>query len=169
MPSRLCRPWRRAALQAQRHARYKSTTHTLQPKLAETDSCGIPLRPTWSVNELLSSYPKPTISPAKLKRLHELSALIPPQEGTLEHAKLTSEMENLVKLVEAVKTVAMADETAGLGVPDGRIWDARNGIVLEHDMAEGGGGGGSVNGRALLSSAARTEDGLYVVDADRTR
>lgn len=167
VPSGLCRVWRRAAQRTQRHARHKSTTHTLQPKLADTDSCGIPLRPTWSVNELLSSYPKPTISPARLKRLHELSALVPPQEGTPEHAKLTSEMENLVKLVEAVKTVTMEDETPG--VPDGRIWDARNGIALEHDATEGGGDGGSVHGQALLSYAARTEDGLYVVDADRTR
>jgi hypothetical protein len=61
----------------------------------EPDENGIPIRPTWSVNELLSSYPKPTISPATLKHLYALGALIPPEEGSPEHTKLTEEIEDL--------------------------------------------------------------------------
>ncbi|OCH95948.1 hypothetical protein OBBRIDRAFT_883565 [Obba rivulosa] len=90
---------------------YRATSHrfksTLAPKciVHEADHHGIPIRPTWSVYELLSSYPQPTIHPTALKRLHELSGLIPPKEGTPEHAKLTEQMERLVKLVDAVKSV----------------------------------------------------------------
>ena len=99
---------------------------------AETDSCGIPIHPTWSVNELISSYPTPTITSATLKRLHELSALIPPVEGTTEHGTLKREMEDLVKLVEAVKLVDLSDDTGegsaeGL-IPDGRVWAEGTGI-----------------------------------------
>ena len=90
--------------------RPNSNNAALKPTV-ETDSHAIPTRPTWSVNELLSSYPKPQISPATLKHLHELSALIPPEEGTPEHAKLTAEMENLVKLVEAVKLVDVGESS----------------------------------------------------------
>ncbi|KAH9999361.1 hypothetical protein BJV77DRAFT_1064268 [Russula vinacea] len=73
------------------------------PELVETDDCAIPLKPTWSVDELLSSYPRPTISSSALRRLHVLSALIPPEEGTSAHSRLTRELEDLVKLVESVR------------------------------------------------------------------
>ena len=73
--------------------------------LVETDTSGIPLKPTWSVHNLVSSYPKPTISSANFKRLHELSALHPPPEGTSEHEERKQELEDLVTLVEAVKLV----------------------------------------------------------------
>ena len=88
----------------------------------ETGGHGIPIRPTWSVNELLSSYPKPTISPATLKHPHTLSALIPPEEGSPDHAKLTEEIQDLVKLVEAVKPVNTDPVDDAHGVLDGRIW-----------------------------------------------
>lgn len=133
--------------------------------LAETDDCGIPLQPTWSVHDLLSSYPKPKLSPSTLTHLHRLSALTPPEEGTPEHAKLTSELEDLIKLVEAVKLVDCSELQAdqeGNKIPDGRILPKGVGIDLN---------GGSVeevkDGRELLKHAARTEDGFYVVDADR--
>ncbi|EIM85592.1 uncharacterized protein STEHIDRAFT_59495 [Stereum hirsutum FP-91666 SS1] len=133
--------------------------------LAETDDCGIPLRPTWSVHELLSSYPKPKLSSTTLSHLHRLSALAPPEEGTPEHTKLTSELEDLVKLVEAVKLVDCSElqtEQEENKIPDGRILPKGVGIDLT---------GGSVeevkDGRELLKHAARTEDGFYVVDADR--
>ncbi|OBZ76456.1 hypothetical protein A0H81_03816 [Grifola frondosa] len=133
------------------------------------DSCGIPLKPTWSVNDLLSSYPRPTITPSTLKRLHELSALIPPADGTPEHRKLTQEMEGLVKLVEAVKLVdtsGVVEEAHGEAVPDGRIWAAGTGIELDccsPQVTEGD------RDRELLRHAARVMDGLYVVDADKPR
>lgn len=139
------------------HARLKST-------LADVDATGIPLKPTWSVNALLSSYPRPTISPATLKRLHELSALIPPTEGTPEHARLMREMEELVKLVEAVKLVDVSNNGEDGEVPDGRIWAEGEGIPLElpADVE-------AEDGRALLAHASRTTDGLYVVEADKPR
>lgn len=129
----------------------------------EVDEHGIPLRATWSVNDLLSSYPRPTISASTLRRMYELSALVPPREGTPQHAQITSEMEDLVKLVEAVKMVKVGqpEETDVHGVPDSRIWANGDGICLtaEHDAAENE----ETHGRALLKHAQRTENGLYVV------
>ncbi len=135
------------------------------------DAHGIPTRPTWSVNELLSSYPVPKITPATLKHLHQLSALIPPQEGTPEHAKLTSEMENLVKLVEAVKLVDVGSTSQAEGeVPDGRIWAEGTGIPLEHSQENvSPKDEGEIHGQALLEHASRTENNLYVVDTGRLK
>ncbi|KAG6831889.1 hypothetical protein H0H92_007006 [Tricholoma furcatifolium] len=120
----------------------------------ETDEYGIPLKPTWSVHELLSSYPKPTLSSATLARLHELAALIPPAEGTEEHAKLKVEMEELIRLVEAVKLV----HTQGVRPTTFKLPDEQAGSL-----------GDEPSGRALLRHASRTQDGFYVVDADKKR
>jgi hypothetical protein len=140
------------------------------PALAETDSLGIPTAPTWSVNELLSSYPKPTISPATVNKLHRLSALIPPGEGTPEYATLTTEMEDLIKLVEAVRLVDVpmepASDNAERAVPDGRLWEEGVGIKLEEPQPEME---DVENGTALLKHAARTARGLYVVESDRVK
>jgi len=54
--------------------------------------------------------------------------LIPPTEGTQEHEKLTREMEELVRLVEAVKLKEIGH---GEGVPDGRVWAGGKGIRLD--------------------------------------
>ncbi|KAF8915848.1 hypothetical protein CPB85DRAFT_1387283 [Mucidula mucida] len=97
-------------LALRRLARLKSTL------AAAVDECGVPLRPTWSVNELLSSYPKPILSDDALVRLHQLSALIPPKEGSSEFRKLKAEMEDLVKLVEAVKLVNTNGVQVGQGL-----------------------------------------------------
>lgn len=74
-------------------------------KLHQTDSTGIPIGPTWSVHELLESYPKPSLSHAELNKLHRLSALQPPAEKSQEFSQLKGDLEQLVKLVEAVKLV----------------------------------------------------------------
>lgn len=144
-----------------------SSNPTLRTNV-KTDENGIPIRPTWSVNELLSSYPKPTISPATLKHLHTLSALIPPEEGSPEHAKLTEEMRDLVKLVEAVKLVNTDSVDDGNGVPDGRIWAEGTGIDLEAEpipVDEN-----EVQGRDLLKySKAVSPEGLYLIDSDRSK
>jgi len=139
----------------------------------ETDEVGIPTKPTWSVHELLSSYPRPTISPQTLKKLLDLSALIPPVEGTPEHAKLTREMEEMVRLVEAVKLVDTSEVKLAEGevVPDGRIWPQGEGIRLGQrtDEVEFGGEEDSENGRTLLSHATKVVNGSYVVEHDRRR
>ena len=133
--------------------------------LVETDASGIPLKPTWSVHNLISPYPKPTISSATFKRLHELSALHPPPEGTSEHEERKQELEDLVKLVEAVKLVDL-NRSAGIGeddIPDGRIWAEGRATTIESD------GDNEVSGSALLQYGTRTKNGLYEVDADRAK
>ncbi|KAJ7276105.1 hypothetical protein B0H12DRAFT_1083654 [Mycena haematopus] len=120
---------------------------SLPKNAVETDSCGIPHRPTWSVNELLSSYPVPSLAPRTLKHLHDLSALVPPEEGTTKYRKLNTELEELIRLVEAVK---MRDDPGKQGVE----------LILAHKSPPNG-------GRSLLKHAARTRDGFYIVDADK--
>ncbi|KAF8631294.1 hypothetical protein AX15_002615 [Amanita polypyramis BW_CC] len=135
-----------------RHTQNRRHTGT---KPVETDSCGIPLKPTWSVYELLSSYPKPAISSTTLRHIHELSALIPPEDGTPEHEMLHQELGDLVKLVEAVKLV----NTDGVQFIERHYkedWDREG--VDDGDMEQ-----------PLLRHASRTADGSYVVDADRKR
>ncbi|KAF7980932.1 hypothetical protein HWV62_36151 [Athelia sp. TMB] len=137
---------------------------------ASTDTFGIPLKPTWSVNELLSSYPTPTITTATLNHLHKLSALTPPAEGTQEHANLKREMEELVRLVEAVKLADLGGASIGSSlegeIPDSRIWAEGSGVqpVLAQAHVPG-----DVGGSDLLQFAARTSDNLYIVDADRRK
>ena len=85
--------------------------------LAPTDDTAIPLKPTWSINKLLESYPKPSLSPETIARLHKLSALVPPVEGTPEHARLTRELNDLVNLDpdshgSAMQTWRLSPDTA---------------------------------------------------------
>ena len=139
-----------------------------RPTDFETGEDGIPVRPTWSVDELLSSYPKPTISPATLKHLHTLSALIPPEEGSPEHSKLTEEMQDLAKLVEAVKLVNTDSADDGNGIPDGRIWAEGTGIDLDDESIPVD--ENEVQGRNLLKYAKNVSpEGLYLVDSDRLK
>ncbi|KAI0698625.1 hypothetical protein BC835DRAFT_647678 [Cytidiella melzeri] len=151
----------------------RSRSSRASVELAAVDEDGIPLRPTWSVNDLLSSYPKPTISPPTLRRMYELSALVPPAEGTAEHAKIIHELEDLVKLVEAVKLVDVDSDLTHNenAIPDGRIWAEGVGIPLERSkntevpIEEGE----RSQGRALLKHAQRTHNGFYVVDKSSRR
>ena len=135
---------------------------TVRYRLVHTshDDCGIPKKPTWSVNELLSSYPRPTLSSPTLLRLHQLSALIPPAEGTAQHQTLKKELEEFVRLVEAVKLV----DTRGIrpAISHGRI-DEQPHHKLSHSREC------EVNGTRLLKHAAHEQDGFYVVDSDRMR
>ena len=103
-----------------------------------------------------------------MKHLHALSALIPPEEGSHEHAKLTEEMQALVKLVEAVKLINTDSVGDGNGIPDGRIWAEGTGIDLDAEpipVDEN-----EVQGRDLLKYAQNVSpEGLYLVDSDRPR
>lgn len=130
--------------------------HSTLPK---ADKYGIPLKPTWSVNELLSSYPKPSVSSQTLTRLHELSALVPPAEGTAKEVRLKEQMSELVRLVEAVKLI----DTQGVSFAtrwDEEDADRRNAELPPIAVSEG---------QELLKHAARTKEGFYLVDADRRR
>ncbi|KAF8974668.1 hypothetical protein BDZ97DRAFT_1911830 [Flammula alnicola] len=132
--------------------------HSTSRPTHETDFCGIPVRPTWSVNQLLSSYPSPKLSPTTINRLYELSALIPPKEGTPQYKAVAKDLEEMVRLVEAVRLV----DTSGISVTGrGEKEDAdRENFSLE-DSEE--------TGHALLKHASRTQDQFYVVDSERRR
>ncbi|ESK88026.1 hypothetical protein Moror_10797 [Moniliophthora roreri MCA 2997] len=133
---------------------YSKTT----PKF-EVDAYGIPAMPTWSVNDLLASYPKPTLSSSTLTKLHDLAALSPPEEGSQEHKRLKGELEELIRLVEAVKLVDTSDVQYEHWGPEMDI-EAINEFALEEEEKVG---------RDLLEYAERTQDGFYVVEADRRR
>ncbi|KAH6915171.1 hypothetical protein BKA70DRAFT_568268 [Coprinopsis sp. MPI-PUGE-AT-0042] len=128
----------------------------------QTDELGIPLKSTWSVNTLLSSYPSPKIAPETLKKLYQLSALVPPEEGSPEHAKVTRDLEEMVRLVEAVKLVDTKGTTVEAGIEREDMDRKLFGNPDEQRAKE-------VHGQELLKLASRTVNGYYVVEADRTR
>ncbi|KAF5393662.1 hypothetical protein D9757_000290 [Collybiopsis confluens] len=159
LPVRHRLPWRTTTI-----SHYRTLKRSSKIDLShDTDSEGLPVRPVWSVNELLSSYPKPELSSETFKHLHKLSALIPPDEHTPEFGELKKELEELVRLVEAVKLV----DTAGVQPVDlrptlGHREEAE--VVDEDERAEDG-----ETGRELLKYASRTSGEFYVVEADRKR
>jgi len=135
------------------------------PGLVETDDCAIPLKPSWSVDDLLSSYPRPTISPSALRRLHVLSALIPPEEGTPEHVKLSRKLEDLVKLVESVRLFKGPGASSPVDTAtDARVWAEGNDLKR---TSPGDRDQEALDRAELLSRAGHTEDGLYVIHSDR--
>jgi hypothetical protein len=105
---------------------------------------------------------------------------MPPEEGTPEHARPKHELEEMVRLVEAVQLVdtsiiskdkdpAVKDKGL-MGIPDGRIWPEGVGMKLsinprviefEDDAIE--------SGRELLKHASWTRNGHYVVEAQRRK
>jgi hypothetical protein len=152
---------------AARYLRYYTNDSQRKSPLVETDDCAIPLKPTWSVDNLLSSYPRPTISSLALDRLHVLSALIPPEEGTHEHANLIRELEDLVKLVESVRLFNVpSDSTPTHIVADARVCAENTGIDLQ-EVPSGTHDREALDPAGLLSRASRTENGLYVMHSDR--
>ncbi|KAH9482432.1 hypothetical protein JR316_0004532 [Psilocybe cubensis] len=119
-----------------------------------------PTTPTWSVNDLLSSYPSPRLSSTTITRLYDLSALIPPQEGTPQFEAVKSDLEEMVRLVEAVRLV----DTSSVSVSGrGEKEDAdRNIAPIDPSQL------GEV-GQQLLKHASQTKDQFYVVDSERAR
>ncbi|PVG03698.1 hypothetical protein CPB86DRAFT_869569 [Serendipita vermifera] len=106
----------------------------------------MPIEPTWSVRELLDSYPYPKIDDQTLDKLHRLSALTPPSATTItnnanekdERSALKFHLEGLVKLVNAVRMADVSEATNKLQseveretrVPDGRIYPLPQNITL---------------------------------------
>ncbi|OCB84589.1 hypothetical protein A7U60_g8576 [Sanghuangporus baumii] len=140
----------------------------------------IPATPTWSVHTLLESYPRPQISHAELTKLHTLSALVPPKEGSEEAERMQGELEELVRLVEAVKLVDTSkleklnrdSEKNGMQstIPDGRIWEEGRGMTLSSNTREVEFEDPDIeSGKELLKHAKLTKDGFYVVEADRRK
>jgi Asp-tRNA(Asn)/Glu-tRNA(Gln) amidotransferase C subunit len=90
-----------------------------------------------------------------LKHLHNLSALEPPEEGTPDYEQLKAGLEELIRLVEAVKMVDTENVVAF-----GRDDPGRQATEI-HPAPELQGG------RSLLKHADRTRNGFYIVDADK--
>ena len=130
-----------------------------------TDELGLPLSPPWSVHALINSYPSPTLSDAALTKLYDSAALLPPTAGTHELREVKREMEDLVRLVEAVK-IAPIEPIEGEGPPDGRVWPSDRGIVLEDVVVPDE---TLPSGRELLKHTQRTENGYYLVDKVTTK
>ena len=106
--------------------------------------------------------------PCDLEAPALLSALIPPEEGSPEHAKFTEEMQDLVKLVEAVKLVGTESVGDKNDIPDGRIWAEGIGIGLDTESIPVD--NDEVQGRDLLKYAKIVSlEGLYLIDSDRSK
>lgn len=129
-------------------------------RIHDTDSCGIPLQPTWSVNQLLSSYPLPRLSSTTLNRLYDLSALIPPQEGTRQYEAVKADLEEMVRLVEAVRLVdTSAVSISGRGEKEDA--DKHTDPIEPSQLGE--------VGQQLLKHASQTTEQFYAVDSERKR
>lgn len=124
----------------------------------QVDSCGIPVQPTWSVHQFLESYARPKLSSTIIDRLYELSALAPPKKDTQQYEKMKKDLEDMVKLVEAVKQV----NTNGVSLV-GRGEKEDGDRIQQNSQFEG------EHGQTLLKYAARTENKFYAVDAERKR
>ena len=132
----------------------KRCKSSIQPSTS-ADSCGIPLEPSWSVNELLSSYPSPTLPKETIQKLYQLSALTPPEQDTLQYKAVKKDLEEMIRLVEAVRLV----DTTGVSVRGRREKEDadRENLALESETS----------GQALLQHAYRTQNEFYVVDSER--
>jgi hypothetical protein len=73
-------------------------------------------------------------------------------------------MEDLVKLVEAVKLIELEECD---GTPDGRIWEEGTGLQPSDSNQEDVNTG--IEPSFFLHHASRTSEGLYIVDMDRTK
>ena len=130
----------------------------------------IPSQPTWSVYELVSSYLRPSIPSSTFNKLHDLSALIPPKGGTKEHATLKHELEEMVRLVDAVRLVDTSSVASEDGsIPDGRVRDEGEGMKLTSNTRDVEFEDETESGTELLKHASRTKNGYYVVEAERRR
>lgn len=132
-----------------------------------TDDLGLPLSPTWSVHKLIGSYPSPTLSDATLRRLYDSAALLAPKSDTHAFEEVKKEMEDLIRLVEAVK-MAPGDDDAKGPPPDGRVWPSGRGIIPLEDIVESE-ETKLPSGRELLKHAPRTVNGYYLVDRASTK
>lgn len=84
-------------------ARQYASHNPLKPS-TPTDSLGLPLTP--------QPPPIPTIKPTQISRetlvkLHKLSALNPPPEGSIEEAQVKAELSELIGLMDIVKEVEL--------------------------------------------------------------
>ncbi|QRV87841.1 hypothetical protein RhiJN_15859 [Ceratobasidium sp. AG-Ba] len=140
----------------------KNTTHAIPEDI-------VPGRPTWSVRQLLATYPAPSLSPEIFARLHRLAALQTPAPDSSEFRSLHLELQELLRLVEAVKLVDIsalggAEQT---DIPDSRIWAKERSTDLDAPRPEHL---DESHGKALLRHASKHVDEQYIVEtAPRVR
>lgn len=141
-----------------------------RPSIATSiNEFGVPVNPTWSVRELLDSYPPPTIEDATFEKIHRLSALVPPKEGTDERRVLKKELEDLVKLVNAVRMAEVPKDKEDGRVPDGRIYPIPRDVGLDEATTVEEEGEGQPNGRELLRHSRISKGTAYVLPDLSTR
>jgi len=106
-----------------------------------------------------------------------LAALVPPEKGTEGFDKLKKELEDLVRVVEAVR-VASGVENGGAivaegnekGMADGRIWPKDHGVVFQdEEELDRKGTTTPPQGRELLELTRRTKGEFYVVDSSKSK
>ena len=124
-------------------------------QLLPCDSLSIPLRPSWSVHELLGRYPAPSVDANALTRLHKIAALDPPPGDSPQFKAIKEELEQLVKLVEAVKLVPQSSNSYRAG--DGMIWPAGTGLKTTDGVP-----GLRNQPASLLKHAAVVKEGAFL-------
>jgi hypothetical protein len=79
------------------------------------DEYGVPTSPSWSVRQLLKEYPAPTLSDATFEKLHKLSALNTPSDPMPNGSRCAEQLEELIKMVNAVRIAPLPDKWRGWG------------------------------------------------------
>lgn len=163
--------WRPALLRRRLLNVRPLSSNPRQTRPVEVPRDPVPSQPTWSVHELISSYPRPSISASTFKKLHNLSALLPPEEGTDRYDQLKHELEEMIRLVDAVRLV----DTSSIiskddPIPDGRIRAEDEGIMLSSNSCVVETQDSDTEfGTELLKHASRTKNGYYAVEAERRK
>jgi hypothetical protein len=121
---------------------------------------GVPLSATWSVRELLDSYSPPSLDDPTFEKIHRLSALVPPDRGTQEREVLRKELQELVRLVNAVRVAEVPQGKEGQ-IPDGRIYPIPQEIDL--DMTNTTQEEPLASGRELLKHSQIGSETAYVL------
>jgi len=112
-----------------RVTRPKSTHNPLKPSV-ETDELGLPLTPAPLP---IPDIPKASISRESLVKLHRLSALDPPEEGSPEELQLKAELGELLGLMDIVKNVEMPHGEVNLAQ---LLTEGVGEVVIDEKVAE---------------------------------
>jgi hypothetical protein len=139
--------------------------HTSRPfkssRSKSVDEYGVPTSPSWSVRQLLRDYPAPTLSNATFEKLHKLSALNTPSDPT-ERESLRRQLEELIKMVNAVRIAPLLESGEDGKIEDARSWPEGYGIELERMVQPPG--EDEPHGRELLAhSRVSNDQGMYVL------
>jgi Asp-tRNA(Asn)/Glu-tRNA(Gln) amidotransferase C subunit len=142
--------------------------HSSRDAEVQLDDTCVPLAPTWRVSALIEEARRsgPELTTERLRRLLELSALqVPQDEAQLE--KLRLEMQELVNLVDAVRSAPLPPHLASLTLPDARIWPEGQVQSLDEAPAHDDSPSGVLTREQLLGNAKRVERDQFVVRTGR--